>query len=202
MKYGILFLLLFLLLFRKNKHKNSTTSKPRYSSTPSATTTEQSVRRAFRPKLQVSNSDLDSNNNLHITKLNRTPGRWQYKTSPKPRVNIRKPAVEANGTGVLNNNATAVSSNLNAIPDSALGENINSNFLNQNVIYNQSDLEISSSQNGPILNNIDQEGKPNVFTETINVEISTPVDFKDTYYEIATIKKPFIFQVFFYIFFS
>lgn len=79
--------------------------------------------------------------------------------------------------------------------DSSLSESINGNYLNQNVIYNQSDLELSGSQNGPILNNIDQDGKQKLFTETINVEISTPVDFKDTYYEIATIKKPFIFQV-------
>ncbi|KAM7344479.1 uncharacterized protein ACRADG_011204 isoform 1-T3 [Cochliomyia hominivorax] len=177
---------------RKNKHKNSTTSKPRYSTNTSpATTTEQTVRRAFRPKLQVSNSDLDSNNNLHITKLNRTPGRWQYKTSPKPRVNIRKPANELSGVAGLNN---VTSSSSTVFPDSGLNENLNGNFLNQNVIYNQSDLEISGSQNGPILNNIDQEGKQKVFTETINVEISTPADFKDTYYEIATIKKPFIFQ--------
>lgn len=155
------------------------------------------MRRAFRPKLQVSNSDLDSNNNLHITKLNRTPGRWQYKTSPKPRVNIRKPTVEANGSVGLNNVTSTTTNNLSVLSDTALGESINSNFLNQNVIYNQSDLEISGSQNGPILNNIDQEGKHKVFTETINVEISTPADFKDTYYEIATIKKPFIFQVIF-----
>ncbi|KAI8123949.1 hypothetical protein FF38_08207 [Lucilia cuprina] len=176
---------------RKNKHKNSTTSKPRYSTTTSATTTtEQTVRRAFRPKLQVTNSDLDSNN-LHITKLNRTPGRWQYKTSPKPRVNIRKPAVEANGAAGGLSNVTSTS---NVFAETALSDNLNGNFLNQNVIYNQTDLEISGSQNGPILNNIDQEGKQKVFTETINVEISTPADFKDTYYEIATIKKPFIFQ--------
>lgn len=31
--------------------------------------------------------------------------------------------------------------------------------------------------------------------ETIKVEISTPPDFKDTYYEIATIKSPYTFQV-------
>lgn len=31
--------------------------------------------------------------------------------------------------------------------------------------------------------------------ETIKVEISTPPDFKDIYYEIATIKSPYTFQV-------
>jgi hypothetical protein len=32
------------------------------------------------------------------------------------------------------------------------------------------------------------------------VEISTPADFSDTYYEIATIKSPYTFQVSWYIF--
>ncbi|XP_075165854.1 uncharacterized protein LOC142238172 [Haematobia irritans] len=177
---------------RKNKNKHSnTTSKPRYSSSATTTTTtEAAIKRAFKPKVQISNSDLESNNNLHITKLNRTPGRWQYKTSPKPRVSIRKPSIDVNGPLGLGN-VSAV----NVYPEPALNENINSNFLNQNVIYNQSDLDFEGSQNGAILNNIDPEGKQaKFFTETINVEISTPADFKDTYYEIATIKKPFIFQ--------
>lgn len=180
----------FFFFDRKNKNKHSTTSKPRYSSQgTTTTTTEAAVKRAFKPKLQISNSDLDSNNNLHITKLNRTPGRWQYKTSPKPRISIRKPSVDVNGPLGLAN----VSS---VYPEPAgVNDNINSNFLNQNVIYNQSDLDFEGSQNGAVLNNIDQEGKQKFFTETINVEISTPADFKDTYYEIATIKKPFIFQV-------
>uniref|UniRef100_T1PE75 DUF4758 domain-containing protein n=1 Tax=Musca domestica TaxID=7370 RepID=T1PE75_MUSDO len=183
---------------RKNKNKHSSsssssssssTSKPRYSSSgTTTTTTEASVKRAFKPKLQISNPDLESNNNLHITKLNRTPGRWQYKTSPKPRVSIRKPSVEVNGPLGLAN----VSS---VYPEASLNDNFpNNNFLNGNGIYNQSDLDFEGSQNGAVLNNIAPEGKQKYFTETINVEISTPADFKDTYYEIATIKKPFTFQ--------
>lgn len=31
--------------------------------------------------------------------------------------------------------------------------------------------------------------------ETIKVEISTPADFSDVYFEIATIKSPYTFQV-------
>lgn len=42
--------------------------------------------------------------------------------------------------------------------------------------------------------NEDAEQAPPV-AETIKVEISTPADFKDTYYEIATIKSPYTFQV-------
>lgn len=81
-------------------------------------------------------------------------------------------------------------------PEASLNDNFpNNNFLNGNGIYNQSDLDFEGSQNGAVLNNIAPEGKQKYFTETINVEISTPADFKDTYYEIATIKKPFTFQV-------
>ncbi|KAL9917074.1 uncharacterized protein ACN2A1_002987 isoform 1-T2 [Glossina fuscipes fuscipes] len=176
---------------RKNKNKSSSsTSKPKYSiSTVSATTAEPAARRAFRPKVQAQNPELESSNNLHITKLNRAPGRWQYKTSPKPRVTIRKPSIDINGPLGL---ANVTSSSFTT--DATINDNINNNF----IISNQTDLESSGSQNGAVVNNIDQEvgngGKQKFFTETINVEISTPADFKDTYYEIATIKKPFIFQ--------
>lgn len=37
--------------------------------------------------------------------------------------------------------------------------------------------------------------EPQPVQETIKVQISTPVDFKDTYYEIATIRSPYTFQV-------
>lgn len=36
---------------------------------------------------------------------------------------------------------------------------------------------------------------PSLPLETLKVEISTPPDFKDIYYEIATIKSPYTFQV-------
>jgi len=39
-----------------------------------------------------------------------------------------------------------------------------------------------------------QENNQKPFVETLNVEISTPANFKDTYYEIATIKTPYAFQ--------
>ncbi|ENN82376.1 hypothetical protein YQE_01250, partial [Dendroctonus ponderosae] len=36
---------------------------------------------------------------------------------------------------------------------------------------------------------------PSLPLETLKVEISTPPDFKDVYYEIATIKSPYTFQL-------
>lgn len=54
------------------------------------------------------------------------------------------------------------------------------------------DLDAVGSQNTLIA---DEEMKAKNFVQTLNVEISTPNNFEDIYYEIATIKSPFIFQV-------
>jgi len=37
--------------------------------------------------------------------------------------------------------------------------------------------------------------EPSVTASTIKVSISTPPDFSDVYYEIATVKSPYVFQV-------
>lgn len=112
---------------------------------------------------------------LYKFKLNRQPGRWQYKTTAKPRVTIRKQQNDIARDDV--NNVTPV--------------------------YEQrsddGDLEQSGSLiNGDVLNE-DETGDNRIDRkfpiETIKVEISTPADFKDTYYEIATIKSPYTFQV-------
>lgn len=59
------------------------------------------------------------------------------------------------------------------------------------------DLDQSGSVNGNVLNDAENDNQleRRYPVETIKVEISTPVDFKDTYYEIATIKSPYSFQV-------
>lgn len=63
------------------------------------------------------------------------------------------------------------------------------------------DLELSGSQSGPgaLLENDSEDNSiekpPSV--ETLKVEISTPADFRDVYYEIATLKSPYTFQVFY-----
>ena len=44
-------------------------------------------------------------------------------------------------------------------------------------------------------NSIVHDVTPTLTAETLRVEISTPADFKDVYYEIATIKTPYSFQV-------
>lgn len=92
--------------------------------------------------------------------------------------------------------------------DDATQTTPNSNTLNDDPQSNDvslqarsdNDLELSGSQSGPgalLDNDADDnsiEKPPPV--ETLRVQISTPADFKDVYYEIATIKSPYTFQVF------
>lgn len=61
------------------------------------------------------------------------------------------------------------------------------------------DLELSGSQNSPgslLESDADDNSieKPSP-VETIKVEISTPADFKDIYYEIATLRTTYTIQV-------
>lgn len=114
--------------------------------------------------------------------MTRPSGRWQYKTSPKPRVTIRRQDENLDNV--------TVSPVPQFTPDIQL----------------ESDQELSGSGIFPALqhedNSIVHDVTPSLTAETLRVEISTPADFKDVYYEIATIKSPYSFQVsaFIYIF--
>lgn len=150
-------------------------------------------KRAFKPKISPSNVEQNDqqSTSLYKFKLNRTPGRWQYKTTPKPRVTIRK-----HGNG--NNEITKESlEQLAATPptDPASGNDIVQSRVDLDV-----DLDGSGSVNGDVLDDESTGANDNKLErklpiETIKVEISTPADFSDTYYEIATIKSPYTFQV-------
>lgn len=129
--------------------------------------------KTFRSKVRPSNVESQASTSVFMFKLNRTPGRWQYTTTPKPRVAIRK-----NPEGNTTKSVDAFAGNPSL-----------------NVISDNGDLESSGSQNGAVVNNIDQGGNYQHLVETLNVEISTPANFKDTYYELATIKTPYAFQV-------
>lgn len=132
----------------------------------------------FKPKIQPSPSDNDQHStSLYKFKLNRTPGRWQYKTTPKPRVTIRKSGSNEPGETKL--------PTINERPDDHDTE-----LSNDDV-----DLSSSPSINGEILNDDGNHIDKPPPVETLKVEISTPADFSDTYFEIATIKSPYTFQV-------
>lgn len=158
---------------------------------PTTPATEQPEARRFKPKVQASGVEANvESSSLYKFRLNRAPGRWQYKTSPKPRVTIRKQNVD-DGPVVAAPTSPSYDAQLdkdNDIPAAAAPRS------------DDTDLDSSSSVNGDVLNDdvtlenaIDSKKQPPV--ETLNVEISTPVNFRDTYYEIATIKSPYTFQV-------
>lgn len=114
------------------------------------------------------------------SKLIRPTGRWEYKTSPKPRVTIRR--IDENRHGQEN----ATTPLTPHFPD---------------VQVDSGDQALAGSGLLPALQHDDdndvliQDVNPTASAETIRVEISTPAEFKDIYYEIATIKSPYSFQV-------
>lgn len=114
------------------------------------------------------------------SKLIRPTGRWEYKTSPKPRVTIRR--IDEN----RHNQENATTPLTPHFPD---------------VQVDSGDQALAGSGLLPALQHDDdndvliQDVSPTASAETIRVEISTPAEFKDVYYEIATIKSPYSFQV-------
>lgn len=148
-------------------------------------------RRGYKPRVQTSTVEQTSaSTSLYKFKLNRSPGRWQYKTTPKPRVTIRK----QNDDDEQNNNVTQGTTSSSLQDVSPL---INDIVTPQARSDDVDGLEGSESIASIIDDESSTENKLDTPfpLETIKVEISTPPDFKDIYYEIATIKSPYTFQV-------
>ncbi|XP_004927784.2 uncharacterized protein LOC101741917 isoform X1 [Bombyx mori] len=172
-----------------NRRKSSRNSGHKSVVTP-ANNNENQSRRGFKPRAQPSPVEQVTpapSTSLYKFKLNRTPGsgRWQYKTSPKPKVTIRKAVSEEELQQTTpNTNPLLDDTQLNDISPQARSDN---------------DLELSGSQSGPgtLLDNDTEDNSIEKLppVETLKVEISTPADFSDVYYEIATIKSPYTFQV-------
>ncbi|XP_060531660.1 uncharacterized protein LOC132705212 isoform X2 [Cylas formicarius] len=154
-------------------------------------------RRGYKPKVQASPIDHGAaSTSLYKFKLNRSPGRWQYKTTPKPRVTIiRKQNEEETG----NNNEAVETTVSSASPEAQPLVPVQmSNDVAPQARSDEDSLEGSESVATIIDDESATENKvdsPTLPLETIKVEISTPPDFKDVYYEIATIKSPYTFQV-------
>lgn len=146
------------------------------------------TRRGYKPRIQASSVDqiqAATSTSLYKFKLNRAPGRWQYKTTPKPRVTIRKIIGDDDQPTTPLSASTLDDAQINDVNPQARSDNL--------------DLELSGSHNGPG-SLLDEDANDNSIdkpppVETIKVEISTPADFRDIYYEIATIKSPYTFQV-------
>ncbi|XP_052126800.1 uncharacterized protein LOC127748648 [Frankliniella occidentalis] len=131
---------------------------------------------------------------LYKFKLSRPNGRWQYKTTPKPRINIRR------------QDGDAVTPAPQSLPQQEIGTSFSTSVSSSSSSPNavnpeQGDIEpaASSDPDAPEQDAAAEDGvEPQPAQpqqETIKVSISTPADFKDTYYEIATIRSPYTFQV-------
>ncbi|XP_030026285.1 uncharacterized protein LOC115444591 isoform X3 [Manduca sexta] len=170
-----------------NRRKASRNSGNKSVVTPSSNNDNQS-RRGFKPRAQptpVEQVTPAASTSVYKFKLNRSPGsgRWQYKTSPKPKVTIRKATGDEEQT----------TPNTNPLLDDPQSNDISLQARSDN------DLELSGSQSGPgtLVDNDTEDNsieKPPP-VETLKVEISTPADFSDVYYELATIKSSYTFQV-------
>ncbi|EAL40359.3 AGAP010597-PA, partial [Anopheles gambiae str. PEST] len=153
------------------------------------------TRRSFKPKPQPSapqDQEPGQTTSLYKFKLNRSPGRWQYKSPAKPTVAIRKQSAVKPKDQVLENLTTA------PISDTSVQSNdIAQSPEHAEKVDTDADLDQSGSVHGNVLNDADNDNQieRRYPIETLKVEISTPADFRDTYYEIATIKSPYTFQV-------
>ncbi|XP_017768410.1 PREDICTED: uncharacterized protein LOC108556711 isoform X1 [Nicrophorus vespilloides] len=172
---------------RRNKQQRVSSSSSS-SSAVVAPETGGFTRRGFKPKVQASavDSSPSGSSSLYKFKLNRSPGRWQYKTTARPRITIRKQNDEENETGgTTPNSLQDVSPALNdVVTPQARSDDVDSLVGSESIasiIDDESSTENKLDTPFPL--------------ETIKVEISTPPDFKDIYYEIATIKSPYTFQV-------
>ncbi|KAH9641864.1 hypothetical protein HF086_011614 [Spodoptera exigua] len=171
-----------------NRRKSNRNSGHKTTVSASSNNDSQS-KRGFKPRVQptpVEQVTPAPTTSVYKFKLNRAPGsgRWQYKTSPKPKVTIRKLNADDEQPTTPNSNPLLDDTQSNDISPQARSDN---------------DLELSGSQSGPgtLLENDTEDNsieKPPP-VETLKVEISTPADFRDVYYEIATIKSPYTFQV-------
>uniref|UniRef100_A0A182JUW9 DUF4758 domain-containing protein n=1 Tax=Anopheles christyi TaxID=43041 RepID=A0A182JUW9_9DIPT len=156
---------------------------------------QDATRRSFKPKPQPSalqDQEPGQTTSLYKFKLNRSPGRWQYKSPAKPTVAIRKQSGVKPKEQVLENLTTA------PISDTSVQSNdIAQSPEHAEKVDTDVDLDQSGSVHGNVLNDAENDNQieRRYPIETLKVEISTPADFRDTYYEIATIKSPYTFQV-------
>ncbi|KAF5270885.1 hypothetical protein FQR65_LT05402 [Abscondita terminalis] len=161
---------------RKNGNKKQNPPPPENNSGSS--------RRGYKPRSQIQPSSVEptSSSSVYKFKLNRAPGRWQYKTTARPKVTIRKQGDDDSF------NTTNSYSDVNGIHDYVTPLSKMDDV--EGLVGSESVASIIDDESSTE-NKIDNTQH----LETLKVEISTPPDFKDTYYEIATIKSPYTFQI-------
>lgn len=206
-----------------------TTARPNYKNRPATTTTEAPATRrrtGFRPSSQSlgslkqikSKSDQQSSTSTSLpvpkVKLPRTQGRWSYKTTPKPRILIRKQVdesdlrtstTEASTTELFHavmpdeqsKSTAATTTTVISSAPSTSGDIVNA-AQRKELSLMEDELDPSESEDvASVSVQQDQQhpGEQILPVETLNVEISTAADLDNVYFEIATIKSPYSFQV-------
>ncbi|XP_050457088.1 uncharacterized protein LOC126854418 isoform X1 [Cataglyphis hispanica] len=200
----------------------ATTTRPNYKNRPITTTTSTTEastsrrRSGFRPsgqstsslskqstKSKGSDQQLSPTASLPVpkVKLPRTQGRWSYKTTPKPRIMIRKQADEEDPRSSTEGSTTE--SSFVVISDEQTKTTVTTSNAASSGIqrkeFAEDELDPSESEDVASVS-VQQEHQQNVAeqilpVETLNVEISTAADLDNVYFEIATIKSPYSFQV-------
>lgn len=145
-------------------------------------------------------------------KLPRTQGRWSYKTTPKPRIMIRKQvddedlrssttestSMAESFVVVSDEQSKLTATTSNAAPTSSGG--VVNVAQRKELSFTEDELDPSESEDvASVSVQQDQNAGEQILPiETLNVEISTAADLDNVYFEIATIKSPYSFQVRFY----
>ncbi|XP_032680616.1 flocculation protein FLO11 [Odontomachus brunneus] len=204
----------------------ATTARPNFKNRPATTTTEAPVTRrrsGFRPSSQSTGSPskqvTKAKNDQQPTttaslpvpkvKLPRTQGRWSYKTTPKPRIMIRKqvdeeelrtsstesPSTTESLAAMLDDSRTTAAAATVSAASTTGGV---ANAQRKELSLTEDELDPSESEDVASVSVQDQQqhsGEQILPIETLNVEISTAADQDSIYFEIATIKSPYAFQV-------
>ncbi|KAI4492248.1 hypothetical protein M0802_009938 [Mischocyttarus mexicanus] len=198
----------------------------------SSTTTQepQTTRRrtSFRPSNQSNSSSRQTNkqknqqpqqqqqqqqqqqttpiNPLPKLKLPRTQGRWSYKTTPKPRIAIRKQVDDddqrvstetvISEQGLASGDDKTTTTSVGVVTTTTTASTSNGQRKISETSLSNEELDPSESEDVPNVSIHDQiHADQTLPIETLNVEISTAANLNDVYFEIATIKSPYTFQV-------
>ncbi|XP_070152991.1 uncharacterized protein [Polyergus mexicanus] len=213
----------------KTGKNRATTTRPNYKNRPvtiTTSTTEAPINRrrsGFRPsgqsisslskqstKSKSSDQQPSPTASLPVpkVKLPRTQGRWSYKTTPKPRIMIRKQVDEEDPRSLTTEVSTMESSfvvisdeqsKTTATTSSAASTSSGGVIQRKELSFAEDELDPSESEDVASVS-VQQEQQQNIAeqilpVETLNVEISTAADLDNVYFEIATIKSPYSFQV-------
>ncbi|KAK0084306.1 hypothetical protein PV325_007301 [Microctonus aethiopoides] len=195
--------------FGKNK---SSTSRPSYKNRPQTTTTTETVpirrRNGFRPNnsqqsvtplkpVRPKTDQPSSSISVAKLKLPRTQGRWSYKTTPKPRIAIRKQVDDDERVSTPESSTISEPTIISVAEDKVpLSSPPTIQKKIQEVAVTPDDeLDPSETEEVSSTSIQSDQSEPILPVETLNIEISTALDQNDVYFEIATIKSPYAFQV-------